>query len=82
MKKLGIKAYCLSVNWARLIPEGACHKDFGSVNYYTDPLIFGRYPEEFESWQRECGFRYPASHMEIIKSKHVFMALTAIRGTM
>ena len=57
-----------------------CHKDFGSVNYYLDPLLFGRYPEEFEAWQKSCGFGYPASDMQIIKSQLDFCGLNTYSG--
>ncbi len=57
-----------------------CHRDFGSVNYYTDPLLFGRYPEEFAAWQRECGFSYPESDMEIIRSKLDFYGVNTYSG--
>lgn len=57
-----------------------CHRDFGSVNYYTDPLLLGRYPKEFEAWQRESGFRYPESDMEIIKSRHDFYGMNTYSG--
>ncbi len=58
----------------------SCHRDFGSVNYYTDPLIFGRYPEEFAAWQKECGFTYPESDMQIIKSKLDFYGVNTYSG--
>ncbi len=58
----------------------ACHRDFGSVNYYTDPLIFGTYPEEFRAWQEECGFSYPESDMEIIRSKIDFYGVNTYSG--
>lgn len=57
-----------------------CHKDFGSVNYYTDPLIFGRYPKEFEDWQRESGFTYSESDMEVIKSQVDFYGINTYSG--
>ena len=58
----------------------ACHKNFGAVNYYTDPLIFGQYPEEFEAWQKECGFSYPESDMQIIKSQVDFYGVNTYTG--
>ncbi len=58
----------------------ACHKNFGSVNYYTDPLIFGRYPEEFAAWQHECGFTYPKSDMDLIKSRTDFYGFNTYSG--
>ncbi len=58
----------------------SCHKDFGSVNYYTDPLIFGNYPACFEPWQRECKFTYPASDMAIIKSQVDFYGVNTYTG--
>ena len=57
-----------------------CHKNFGTVSYYLDPLLFGRYPDEFLSWQRASGFTYPASDMEIIKSKFDFCGLNTYSG--
>ena len=57
-----------------------CHKNFGSVNYYTDPLIFGKYPEEFKEWQRISGFSYPESDMEIIKSQIDFYGVNTYSG--
>ena len=58
----------------------ACHEDFGSVNYYTDPLIFGHYPEQFRAWHEKHGFTYPESDMEIIKSKMDFYGLNTYSG--
>lgn len=58
----------------------ACHEDFGSANYYLDPLVYGKYPEEFRAWHKKCGFTYPASDMEIIKSKVDFIGLNTYSG--
>ena len=58
----------------------ACYRGFGSVNYYTDPLIFGRYPEVSRAWQEECGFKFPESDMQIIKSKLDFYGLNTYTG--
>ncbi len=58
----------------------ACHKNFGSVNYYTDPLLFGKYPDDVLAWQRECGFTFPESDMQIIKSKLDFYGLNTYSG--
>ncbi len=58
----------------------ACHEDFGSVNYYTDPLLFGHYPEEFALWQGENGFSYPERDMDIIKSKLDFYGVNTYSG--
>ncbi len=58
----------------------ACHEDFGSVNYYTDPLIFGHYPDEFAAWQRACGFSFPAGDMRIIRSKLDFYGANTYSG--
>ncbi len=57
-----------------------CHKNFGSVNYYTDPLLLGHYPEDVLAWQKECGFAFPESDMEIIKSKFDFYGLNTYTG--
>ncbi len=58
----------------------ACHKNFGSVNYYTDPLLLGHYPEDALAWQRECGFTFPESDMDIIGSKLDFYGLNTYSG--
>ncbi len=57
-----------------------CHRNFGSVNYFTDPLIFGKYPDEFRAWQEESGFSYPESDMEIIKSQIDFYGVNTYSG--
>ncbi len=58
----------------------ACHGDFGSVNYYTDPLIFGRYPAEFEAWQKRAGFTYASKDMDVIQSKMDFYGANTYSG--
>ncbi len=58
----------------------ACHRDFGSVNYYTDPLILGHYPEEFAAWQRESGFSYPRSDLNVIRSQLDFYGVNTYSG--
>ncbi len=58
----------------------ACHEDFGSVNFFTDPLIFGAYPEEFLPWMREMGFVPSEEDMKIIKSQIDFYGLNTYSG--
>lgn len=47
----------------------ACYRHYGGVTLWSDPLIFGRYPEEFLPWFKELGFSPSAEDMAIIKSQ-------------
>lgn len=58
----------------------ACYENFGSPHLYLDPLVYGKYPEGFAAWHKKCGFSYPASDMEIIKSKVDFIGLNTYSG--
>ncbi len=58
----------------------ACHFDFGSINYYLDPLVYGRYPEEFAAWQKSVGFTYDESDMRLIRSRLDFTGLNTYSG--
>ncbi len=55
-------------------------RGFGSVSYFTDPLIFGKYPEDGLAWQKENGFTFPESDMEIIRSKVDFYGFNTYSG--
>lgn len=58
----------------------ACHRDFGAVNLWMDPLVFGKYPEEYREWMAELGFDPAQKDMEIIKSKLDFCGLNTYSG--
>ncbi len=57
-----------------------CHKNFGAVNYWTDPLIFGKYPEEFLPWMKENAFEPSEEDMKIIKSQIDFYGVNTYTG--
>ncbi len=58
----------------------ACHEDFGSVNFWMDPLVFGRYPEQFTPWFERNGLRPAAADLALIKSKLDFCGLNTYSG--
>ena len=53
----------------------ACNKDFGGVSFWLDPLVFGKYPENFREWFEENGFRPSEEDLRIIKSQIDFCGL-------
>ncbi len=57
-----------------------CHRDFGCPALWLDPLLKGKYPEDYLAWFRENGFVPPTEDMEIIKSKLDFCGLNTYSG--
>lgn len=58
----------------------ACKKNFYSVNFWSDPLVFGKYPDEFRDWMAEVGFEPSEEDMRIIKSKIDFFGINTYHG--
>ncbi len=58
----------------------ALNKYFGSVSFWTDPLVFGRYPEEFLPWMKEHGLEPSQADMAVIKSQIDFCGLNTYSG--
>ena len=42
----------------------ACHNDLFSGNFWVDPLVNGRYAEEYAAWMAENGFTPPADDLK------------------
>ncbi len=51
----------------------ACHGDYGSVALWMDPVIFGKYPEDYRKWMYENGVNPPDKDLSIIRSKMDFI---------
>ena len=60
----------------------ACHRDYGSVALWMDPLVFGRYPEDYLKWMSENGVVPTKKDMAIIRSKMDFIGFNTYSGNM
>ncbi len=58
----------------------ACRAYFGSPALWLDPLLKGKYPQDYLAWFAENGFVPPAEDMEIIKSRLDFCGLNTYSG--
>lgn len=59
----------------------SCARDFWGITYWTDPLIFGKYPEDALSWMKEEGFSFDEKDMKTIQSKIDFYGLNTYSGS-
>lgn len=58
----------------------ACHRNYGSAALWLDPLVLGKYPEDFRDWMKENGFEPPKKDMFFIKSKLDFIGFNTYSG--
>ncbi len=58
----------------------ACHDNLFSPNFWTDPVIFGKYPEEFSEWFEQYGFHPSEEDMKVIRCQVDFYAVNTYQG--
>lgn len=58
----------------------ACHGDLFSANFWADPLVFGKYPEEFSAWFEEVGFAPDPAEVAGMKCRIDFYGVNTYTG--
>lgn len=58
----------------------ACHGDLFGTSFWTDPMIFGKYPESFKEFFEENDFHPAEEDMQIIKGKFDFFGVNTYSG--
>ncbi len=58
----------------------ACHNDLFGTSFWTDPMIFGKYPDSFKDFFEENNFHPDEEDMKIIKGKFDFFGVNSYTG--